>query len=100
MKLNNEERKFKKLSELVSFSKTTLIPVDNQVYNYISLEHIESQTGRLINFSPTIWKQIKSGKVVFKKWMILYGKLRPYLNKVYIAEFDGIASTEILPMIV
>jgi hypothetical protein len=54
MKLNNEERKFKKLSELVSFSKTTLIPVDNQVYNYISLEHIESQTGRLINFSPTI----------------------------------------------
>ncbi len=32
--------------------------------------------------------------------MILYGKLRPYLNKVYIAEFDGIASTEILPMIV
>lgn len=30
--------------------------------------------------------------------MILYGKLRPYLNKVYVAEFDGIATTEILPM--
>jgi hypothetical protein len=26
----------------------------------------------------------------------LYGKLRPYLNKVYIAEFDGVCSTDIL----
>ncbi len=26
----------------------------------------------------------------------LYGKLRPYLNKVYIAQFDGVCSTDIL----
>gem|GEM_PF-3408348 len=45
---------------MVSFSKTTLIPVDNQVYNYISLEHIESHTGRLINFSPTLYEKIEN----------------------------------------
>jgi restriction endonuclease S subunit len=28
---------------------------------------------------------------------VLYGKLRPYLNKVWVADFDGIATTEILP---
>ncbi len=27
----------------------------------------------------------------------MYGKLRPYLNKVYVADFDGIATTEIVP---
>lgn len=27
----------------------------------------------------------------------MYGKLRPYLNKVYVADFDGIATTEIMP---
>ena len=27
---------------------------------------------------------------------LLYGKLRPYLNKVYFAEFDGVCSTDIL----
>ncbi len=30
--------------------------------------------------------------------MVLYWKLRSYLNKVLVAEFDWIATTEILPI--
>ena len=41
-------------------------------------------------------KDIKSTKNQFKKGHILYGKLRPYLNKVLLTEFDGICSTDIL----
>ena len=39
---------------------------------------------------------IKSNKNVFHRGDILYGKLRPNLNKVHLANIDGICSTDIL----
>jgi len=88
---------FEPLLDVVQIYNKSLLPIDNEVYNYVSLENIESNTGRLIDFKPTIGKKIKSNKVAFLKGMVLYGKLRPYLNKVWVSEFDGIATTEILP---
>lgn len=38
-----------------------------------------------------------SSKVTFNRGMVLYSKLRPYLDKVIIAEQDGIATSEIAP---
>ena len=64
--------------------------------NYVGLENIESNSGRLVMFKPTESNQIKSSKTVFSKDDILYGKLRPYLNKVLIPDFDGVCSTDIL----
>ena len=60
---------------------------------YIGLEHIESETGRLISYSD----EGADGTVnKFKKDMVLFGKLRPYLAKVIISPFDGVCSTELL----
>ncbi|WP_010662371.1 restriction endonuclease subunit S [Marinilabilia salmonicolor] len=92
-----DQEKFLPLLEICSPSKETLIPIDNEEYNYVGLENIQSNTGRIINFSRTEGKNIKSTKVRFKRGAVLYGKLRPYLNKVYVADFDGIATTEIMP---
>jgi type I restriction-modification system DNA methylase subunit/restriction endonuclease S subunit len=64
--------------------------------NYIGLENIESNTGNLVNFSESEYQEIKSAKTKFSIGDLLYGKLRPNLNKVYWAEFDGICSTDIL----
>ncbi|WP_444647879.1 restriction endonuclease subunit S [Flavobacterium columnare] len=58
---------------------------------YIGLENIESNTGEYI---ATNDKQSISSAGVFKKGQILFPKLRPYLNKVYLTEFDGLCSTE------
>ena len=66
-----------------------------QKFNFIGLENIESNTSRLVNISPVQGKFIKSTKTRFKIGDILYGKLRPYLNKVWLADFDGICSTDI-----
>jgi type I restriction enzyme M protein len=63
---------------------------------YVGLEHIESNTGRLLNTESALSVDLQSTKNVFQKGDVLYGKLRPYLNKVYLAEFDGICSTDIL----
>jgi type I restriction enzyme, S subunit len=63
--------------------------------NYIGLEHIESGTGRLLDTSTASSEELRSTKNVFRPGDILYGKLRPYLNKVYCAEENGICSTDI-----
>lgn len=60
---------------------------------YIGLEHIEKGRGICSNGSS---KEVKSLKTLFKKGDVLYGKLRPYLNKHDVAEFDGMCSTDIL----
>ena len=85
------------LSNVLKISNQTLVPKDNQKYNYVGLENIESNSGKLVDYSATLGSEIKSSKVEFKKGMVLYGKLRPYLNKAWLATFDGVATTEILP---
>ena len=60
---------------------------------YIGLEHIESETGRLLSHS----NEGADGTVnKFEKNMVLFGKLRPYLAKVINTSFDGVCSTELL----
>ena len=60
---------------------------------YMGLEHIESWTGKRIEdeaaFSDGVATRFVEGDVLF-------GKLRPYLAKVYLAEKEGIATTEAL----
>jgi len=69
---------------------------ESEDLNYIGLENIESNTGKLVNFVPTNSFKIRSIKTYFSKNDVLYGKLRPYLNKVFLPTFDGICSTDIL----
>lgn len=63
--------------------------------NYIGLENIEAHTGRLVGAIRTSYACIKSAKTRFQVGDVLYGKLRPNLNKVYLAKQDGICSTDI-----
>lgn len=51
----------------------------------IGLENIESKTGKFIETST----EFEGNGVAFSKRNIVYGKLRPYLQKVWLAEFDG-----------
>ena len=64
----------------------------NSNKRYIGMENIESFTGK-INDIPLIAEGIANS---FYKDEILFGKLRPYLAKSYLADFDGICSTEFL----
>lgn len=67
-------------------------------FNYLSLENIEAGTGRIVGFAPTTGREIGSVKTSFKKGELLYCRLRPYLQKVVIAPFNGIATTDVLPL--
>lgn len=58
---------------------------------YIGLENISINLGEYI---PTLDKDSISSAAIFKRGDILFSKLRPYLNKIYRSEFDGLCSTE------
>ena len=64
----------------------------------LDLEDIEKDTGRLLTKKTK--KEVKtfSTKHRFYNRQILYSKLRPYLNKVIIADEDGCCTSEILPI--
>lgn len=62
--------------------------------NYLELEDIEQGTGNLISKKNTL--DVESALIRFKKGDVLFGKLRPYLEKYYYADFDGKCTGEIL----
>ncbi len=63
---------------------------------YVGLEHVESWTGRLLlgNQPETVDSVVGS----FRAGDVLFGKLRPYLAKVARPDFDGVFTSEILPL--
>lgn len=82
------------LGEIIEPSTEKINPQDVDKVPYIGLEHIEKGTGKLLRHGYS--NEVRSTKSVFHTGDLLYGKLRPYLNKVLIAEFEGISSTDIL----
>lgn len=78
-----------KLKEVAKNVKTVTTCLSNEDV-YIGLENVTCGTGEYI---PGIKESISTA-AVFKKGDILFSKLRPYLNKVYLAEFSGKSSTE------
>ena len=61
---------------------------------YVGLEHLER--GSLVIRQHGFACDINSLKNAFKAGDLLFGKLRPYFNKLAIADFDGICSSDIL----
>lgn len=82
------------LGEVLKQSKEKHKPKQTENIFYIGLEHIEKEAGKLT--SRVGVQEIKTVKNKFSKGQILYGKLRPYLNKVYLAQESGVCSTDIL----
>lgn len=88
----------KPLAQILSISPLQILPHETpeRRSNYVGLEHIEGRTGKLLSRGPTPGAEIRSTKNVFAPGQILYGKLRPNLNKVYLAAEEGVCSTDIL----
>ena len=92
------------LKELVCERREFLFPGDypENSLNYVGLENISQSTRLLVGFSPRKGKEIKSRSKVFRSGDVLYGRLRPGLNKCLIVDdffVEGICSTEIFVLI-
>lgn len=67
--------------------------IQTEFKDCIEMENMEQGSGT-INGTSDISKLL-SIKNTFRKGDVLYGKLRPYLRKYWLAQFDGVCSTEI-----
>jgi len=87
-----------RMSTLCSIRKQKVNPQKhlNEEFINIGLEDIESHTGKILSQPKMYGSTILSAKNLFRKNDVLYGKLRPYLNKVAVAQTNGICSTDIL----
>jgi restriction endonuclease S subunit len=61
---------------------------------FVGLEHVESNTGRRIGELTIRLEDLTGRKARFHSGDIVYGYLRPYLNKVWLADFDGYCSVD------
>ena len=64
---------------------------------YLGMEDIVS--GEIYLDETPEPKSVKSGTYYFSTEHVLYGRLRPYLNKVVVPDFEGRCSTEIFPLL-
>jgi restriction endonuclease S subunit len=65
--------------------------------SYLGLEQIAAGTGHVLSYE-TSSEEGKSTTFAFNDSHVLYGKLRPYLNKVAVPDRSGRCSTEIIPL--
>ncbi len=82
------------LGDVTAPARISIQPNKSTTLPYIGMEHIESETMRLIGTSPA--SELKSNAVRFFPGDVLYGRLRPYLNKVFRPDFEGLCSSEFI----
>jgi type I restriction enzyme S subunit len=82
------------LDDVVIPGRSIVHPKENPTLPFIGLEHVEAETMRLIGTVPT--QGLKSTMLHFCSGDVLYGRLRPYLNKVLQTSFEGLCSAEFL----
>lgn len=88
------------LTEVADLVRSTIDPQTqpDTSFNYVSLEWVGSGTGAEPPLHPTLGRDIGSSKLPFRAGDVLYGKLRPYLRKVFLATRDGVAVTDLVPL--
>lgn len=64
----------------------------------LELEDIEKASGKIVQRLRVVDRSPKSIKSKFQLGDVLYGKLRPYLNKVVVADRPGFSTTEIVAL--
>ena len=64
----------------------------------LNLDMIKHNTGEIVEKVYINRQNIPTSSISFKKGTVLYSKLRPYLNKVVIADENGYGTSELIPL--
>ena len=82
------------LGKVVKPTRPRVKPSDYPGLPFIGMEHVEAHSMKLLGTVPA--SKMKSSAIYFKPGDVLYGRLRPYLNKVYRPSFEGLCSAEFI----
>src|ERR1035437_2925585 len=82
------------LADLADLVGIQVDPRDQPEALYVGLEHVGS--GGFNRIGGGVAADVQSSKFAFKRGDVLYGKLRPYLDKAILADQKGVCTTELL----
>jgi type I restriction enzyme S subunit len=85
------------LGDLVVEERPQRSDSDEPVWN-LNLDQIEPDTGRVLEHVRVPQDDLGPSTYPFAAGTVLYSKLRPYLNKVVVADEPGFATTELVPL--
>lgn len=64
----------------------------------IAPDHVEGYTGKLLCVRTAEEQGAISGKYLFAPGDVIYSKIRPYLRKAILADFEGLCSADMYPL--
>lgn len=88
---NQNTIKFKDLIEQNNTNEDDLVWL-------LNLDMIKANTGEIVEKVYINRQNIPTSSISFKTGTVLYSKLRPYLNKVVIADENGYGTSELIPL--
>lgn len=87
-----------KFGRCATIKSNLVAPDDYADYPQISPDSIEKNSGRIIDYKTVKEVGVISWNHLFFKGQVIYSKIRPMLNKVAIAPFDGLCSADMYPI--
>lgn len=82
------------VADLCDLIREPVKPVEHPDALYLGLEHLAP--GRLVRKGGGRASEMRSTTSAFQPDDVLYGKLRPYLDKAVLADKEGVCTTELL----
>ncbi len=82
------------LGDVIRPERPRGMPAEHRGQPFVGLEHVEAHTTRLLGTAPA--ELMRSSGVCFNCGDVLYGRMRPYLNKVWLADRNGLCSGEFI----
>lgn len=93
-----ESWKKSRFDEVATIKSNLVNPLDFPDLPHIAPDNIEKKTGVLLEYHTVSEDGVTSGKHRFYPGQILYSKIRPYLSKVVVVDFDGLCSADMYPI--
>ncbi len=88
-------RKFKRVAKVQA---NLVSPKRYSDFPQVAPENIEKGTGKLLEYTTVSESGVISDNHLFHAGQIIYSKIRPSLNKLIIAPFDGLCSADMYPI--
>lgn len=87
-----------RFDEVAEVESDLVAPKGFESAPHIAPNHIESGTGRLLEYQTVAADGVTSPKHRFRAGQVLYSKIRPYLAKAVLVDFNGLCSADMYPV--
>lgn len=85
-------------ADVVQIAQDLVSPREVPTLPHVAPNHIESVTGRLQGVTTVAEDEVISPKQRFHPGQVLFSKIRPYLRKATVVDFEGVCSADMYPL--